>query len=118
MSSPVTIKIKRERVIGAGNHLLRSWLYSYTTPVDVEWVIPASAPRLGPRAGDWITYGHGLESLRDMLRRKYGRDVKITETWKEEKSDQLGDGSRCCSLPSVPGTCVAEKPHRTMLSLP
>jgi hypothetical protein len=81
-TEPVIVSIKRERVIGAGNHMLRSWLYSYTTPVDVEYVIPSvSSTRQGPRAGDWITYGHGLEDLRYVLRRKFGRDVKIVETW-------------------------------------
>lgn len=85
-TEPVTIQIKRERVTGAGNHLLRSWLYSYTTPTDVEYVIPSvSTTRQGPRAGDWIVYGHGLEDLRDVLKRKFGRDVKLVETWKGEK---------------------------------
>jgi hypothetical protein len=35
-----------------------------------------------------ITYGTGLASLRDMLRRKFGRDVRIVESWKAQEATQ------------------------------
>lgn len=59
-----------------------TWIYDYTTPVDVTWTGSDGSVRPGPRAGGWIEYGTGLGALRDMLRRKHGRGVRITETWK------------------------------------
>jgi hypothetical protein len=61
------------------------WLYSYAVSIDrgglrfdgTPWAIAAGVP---------VDYGTGLVDLRDMLKRKYGRNVKITETWKAARS--------------------------------
>lgn len=58
-----------------------AWTYSYTTPVDVDWRNQDGTTRPGPRAGEFISYGTGLTSLRDMLRHKYGRAVVIRQAW-------------------------------------
>ncbi len=81
---PVEITIKRDRTypVVARPGPAWQWLYSYTTPVDVTW----EDDRPGPRAGEFIEYGTHLASLRDRLRWKYGRNVRITETWKQPKS--------------------------------
>jgi hypothetical protein len=75
---PVTVKIKREQGANARPGMRPpGWVYSYTTPVDVNY-----GARRGPRAGEYIVYGKGLAGLRDMLRRKHGRGVTLIETWK------------------------------------
>ena len=79
---PVTIQIKRDRGQNARPGLRApGWVYSYSTPVDVDWGNSDGTTRPGPRAGEFITYGSGLGSLRDMLRRKHGRDVILVQTW-------------------------------------
>jgi hypothetical protein len=83
-NSPVQIKVKRERQypVVARPGPAWHWLYSYTTPEDITWNFPDGTSRPGPRAGEWISFGTRLVDLRDVLRRKYGRHVQITETWK------------------------------------
>ena len=78
----ITIKRDRQYPAVARRGPAWRWVYSYSTPVDVTW--PDGRP--GPRAGEYITYGTGLADLRSMLRRKYGRDAQITETWKAATS--------------------------------
>ncbi len=75
--SAVEIKIRRYELRGRPGSR-PSTAYEYTTPADIPW--PGGRP--GPRAGQYVNYGSGLADLRDMLRRKYGRNVKLTETWK------------------------------------
>jgi len=77
-----TITLKRAALAPArpGGRPL-GWCYSYTTPVDVDWRSADGTIRPGPRAGEYITYGRGLDALRGMLRRKYGPAVKIVTTW-------------------------------------
>lgn len=76
---PVTIRVQREQMFN-GYQALRSfsWSYRYTTPLDITLL--DGSP--GPRAGEFVPYGTGLASLRDMLRLKYGTDALIIETWK------------------------------------
>lgn len=58
------------------------WNYDYTTPEPVEYRDSRGTVYATVPAGGWITYGGGLASLQDMLKRKHGRTVKIVETWK------------------------------------
>ena len=90
---PVEITLKRERCYPcvARPGPAWTWTYSWTTPEDVWYHEPDGAARCpscgqparrGPKAGQFIPYGQGLTSLRDMLRRKYGPAVRIIEPWK------------------------------------
>jgi len=81
--APAVITIRREqRIGGIPPRPLRAWGYSWTTPEDITWTSPDGTSRPGPRAGEYVTFGAGLDALRQMLRRKYGRGVQIRESWK------------------------------------
>jgi hypothetical protein len=82
-AGPAAITVRRAAVSnGPGRY--DSWVYSYTTPADIDWADSSGTTRPGPRAGQYVEYGKGLAGLRDVLRRKYGRDVRITEEWKQQ----------------------------------
>lgn len=81
----VTIRIRRDEQTYPPGFRGAPWVYAYTTPVDVTWK-NADGERPGPRAGEYITYGSHLASLRDMLKHKHGRNVVIIETWKQATS--------------------------------
>jgi hypothetical protein len=72
------ITVRREKLFnGTGARVPFSWSYEYTTPEPVTWPAGRTIP-----AGTFMAYGKNIASLRSMLRRKYGRDVVITETWR------------------------------------
>jgi hypothetical protein len=76
------IKIRREPHYGGVQVERRlGWYYSYTTPADIDWPSADGTSRPGPRAGQYVGYGSGLDGLRSLLRRKYP-GAKLTETWK------------------------------------
>jgi hypothetical protein len=85
-----TIMIKRSKLTRPGRtfgHQPWVWAYEYTTPVNIDWPHytdgkPNGESHPGPRAGEYVGWGRGLAELHEMLRRKFGKDVQIIESWK------------------------------------
>jgi hypothetical protein len=78
---PPQIEIKLKREPHYGGVQVERRLDSYTTPADIDWPSADGTSRPGPRAGQYVGYGSGLDGLRSLLRRKYP-GAKLTETWK------------------------------------
>ena len=81
MTSAVTVTITRDKQYKTALRSERyewKWIYSWTAS-DGSHIVPA-----GDRMVNIGAYGPGLGDLRDMLRRKYGKHLRITESWKGE----------------------------------
>lgn len=57
------------------------WVYSYKTPAD-ETLKRGDGSEFFRPAGTWVEWGTGKDDFKSFLRRKFGRDIKIVETWK------------------------------------
>lgn len=77
----IVIKVRRYTLTGRPG-TMGKLCYEYTTPVDITWNYADGTSRPGPRAGSYVDHGSGLSELRSMLRRKFGRNITIIETWK------------------------------------
>lgn len=79
MAEQITIQIKRESL---RTRLGLTWTYSWTTPEPIHYRDASGEIYNSVPAGTWISYGKGIIALRDMLKRKFGPNVKLIETWK------------------------------------
>ncbi len=75
------IPLRRETLTNY-RHQPNQWLYSYATPVDINWASADGERAQGPRAGSYVVHGRSVVELRAMLRRKFGRTTTFTEPWK------------------------------------
>jgi hypothetical protein len=80
-AEPLETTITRQRLGYGANRRVMSWLYSYTSPVQQDLTRRDGTPYVIAK-GQTVTHGESLISLRDWLRRNFGRDIKITEEWK------------------------------------
>lgn len=76
---PAEFTIRRSRNIGGIPPKPLGWVYEWQPSQDVPF--PAYKNNTVP-AGTWVVYGTSLDMLRQMLRRRFGADAKITEEWK------------------------------------
>jgi hypothetical protein len=78
-TTPTTITIHRE--LGQGQpHTPAFWIYSYDHPTG-EAQTRGDGTEFIIAKGQRVTYGRGLGSFKDQLRRQFGRKIKFSQTW-------------------------------------